>query len=105
MNALLTKAVTDLVRRCLAPVIPLALGCAFRVCAESLQAASPPTGTAPVLVPAGGFAIDGNLLANTRTNGVGDWVTNACSGGSVLLASGAVLVPNHSIHVLDAYDE
>ena len=105
MNALLTKAVTDLVRRCLAPVIPLALGCAFWVCAESLQAASPPTGTAPVLVPAGGFAIDGNLLANTPTNGVGDWVTNSGSGGSVLLGNGAVLDTNNTIHIVDAYDD
>jgi hypothetical protein len=40
--------------------------------------------TAPVLVPVGGFAIDGNLESNTPTTGIGDWVSGPAGlGGHV----------------------
>jgi len=41
---------------------PAALDCNFKRC-------PPPAGVAPVQNPAGGFAIDGNLLANSPTDG------------------------------------
>jgi subtilisin-like proprotein convertase family protein len=61
-------------------------------------------GTAPVTTPAGGFGIDGDLLANTPTNKIGDWVPNgAGSGGSVLAADGTPLNPSRTFHVRDLY--
>src|SRR5439155_3502656 len=35
----------------------------------------PPVGTAPIALPAGGFAIDGDLQANTPAVGAGDWTS------------------------------
>ena len=61
-------------------------------------------GTAPVLSPNGGFAIDGNLQANTPEAGVGDWqVGVAGAGGNVLDAAGIPVVSGTTFHVLDAY--
>ncbi len=105
MNSLHSKAVAYLLGRCLAPIAPLALGCALLAWAQSVQATTPPAGTAPVNPPAGGFAIDGNLLANTPTNGIGDWVTNSGSGGFVLKANGAVVDTNNTFHIVDLYDD
>ena len=52
----------------------------------------PPAGVAPVLVPAGGFGIDGNLLANRIFTNAGDWMAGpGGTGGSVLDATGAVV--------------
>src|SRR5678816_2659734 len=55
----------------------------------------PPAGIAPVSLPTGGIAIDGDLLANTPAANVGDWLrmTNIASGtgGGVLNASGVPL--------------
>ena len=66
------------------------------------QAVSP--GTAPVLVPTGGFAIDGDLQANTPTAGIGDWLTgSAGSGGNVLDASGNAVNAGITFHLRDAY--
>ena len=50
----------------------------------------PPRGIAPVTIPAGGFAIDGDLMANNPAANVGDWLgsTNG-TGGGVLSAAGA----------------
>src|SRR6266404_5826697 len=39
-------------------------------------ASPPPAGVAPVVVPSGGFAIDGDLLANTPGASVGDWIAS-----------------------------
>ncbi|MEO5802719.1 MAG: hypothetical protein ABIR24_04255 [Verrucomicrobiota bacterium] len=62
-------------------------------------------GTAAVVSPVGGFGIDGDLLANTPTNGVGDWVTNAAgSGGFVLKNDGAPLNPAFTFHVIDLFN-
>src|SRR2546427_650464 len=56
------------------------------------RASPPPAGVAPVLIPAGGFGIEGDLLANTPTASVGDWLasTNG-AGGGVLNAAGVPL--------------
>src|ERR1041384_1629176 len=54
-------------------------------------AVPPPSGIAPVLVPAGGFAIDGDLLANTPNLGSGDWLPGTNGTGGVLDATGAPL--------------
>jgi len=104
MNAILTIARSYFFPRRLAAIAPLALGCALWSWGPFVQGASPPTGTAPVNPPAGGFAIDGNLLANTPTNGIGDWVTNSASGGFVLRANGAVVDTNNTFHIVDLYD-
>src|SRR5947207_2877479 len=46
------------------------------------SATPPPAGVAPVMVPAGGFAIDGDLIANAPAANVGDWLvmTNVAAG-------------------------
>src|SRR5262245_44678808 len=72
------------------------------VAASYGQAVSP--GTAPVLNPAGGFAIDANVQANVPAAGVGDWVPgNAGSGGNVLNAAGTPVNPGVTFHVVDEY--
>src|SRR6266581_1932308 len=62
-------------------------------------------GIAPISPPNGGFSIDGDLVANTPTGGIGDWLPGALgSGGSVLDASGCPLDPSTTYHLLDAAD-
>jgi hypothetical protein len=69
-------------------------------------------GRAPVNPPCGGFAIDGDLFANTPTNApwfpnAGDWiVTNSFpgSGCGVLNLDGTPINPATTFHVLDAFD-
>src|SRR4051812_19311650 len=56
------------------------------VCLDAL-ATPPPKGVAPVLVPAGGFAIDGDLLAGPA----GDWVAGSNAGSGVLASNGVPL--------------
>src|SRR6516164_2343671 len=69
------------------------------------QAVPPPTGVAPVLVPSGGFAIDGDLQANTPNEGAGDWLPGLSgAGGSVLDATGAPLNPATTFHFIDLYN-
>src|SRR6185369_12245848 len=60
--------------------VSLLTGLAFMQSAA--QAASALPGTARVVTPAGGFGIDGDLLANTPTNNVGDWLPNSSSSGT-----------------------
>ena len=68
-------------------------------------AVPPPSGVAPVLVPAGGFGIDGDLFANTPGSGSGDWLPGAGgTGASVLDASGAPLNPATTFHFIDLYN-
>src|SRR5438876_1079039 len=45
----------------------------------------PPVGTAPITVPAGGLAIDGDLQANTPAAGIGDWTTGPAGAGGFVL--------------------
>src|ERR1043165_4942585 len=97
---LITSAVSN--KRTLLLWVVFCLG--LVVFTKELRAISPPNGVAPVLVPTGGFAIDGNLLANNPTNGVGDWVTNAVgSGGGVLRANGTPLNTVTTFHLVDPY--
>ena len=42
--------------------------------ATVMHAVPPPAGLAPVSTPVGGFAIDGNLIANQPDGGTGDWL-------------------------------
>ena len=74
---------------------------------SQLAAISPPNGVAPVVIPAGGFAIEGNLLANTPTSGVGDWIklTNfPGAGGGVLGTNGVPLNAATTFHFVDPYN-
>src|SRR5262245_54394882 len=74
------------------------------VLALAAVAVPPPTGVAPVNVPTGGFAIDGDLLANTSVAGVGDWLPHeGGTGGAVLDASGVPLNPTTTFHFVDLY--
>jgi HYR domain len=69
------------------------------------QAVPPPTGVAPVLVPAGGFAIEGDLLANTPLSGAGDWLPGpGGTGSSVLDANGAPLNSGTTFHLVDPFN-
>src|SRR5215467_1046863 len=70
----------------------------------SAFATPPPGGVAPVIYPAGGFAIDGDLMANTPTANIGDWLasTNG-TGGGVLSAAGVPLDPTRTFHFIDPY--
>ncbi|MGM0626438.1 MAG: immunoglobulin domain-containing protein, partial [Bacteroidota bacterium] len=61
--------------------------------------------TAPVLEPLGGFAIDGDLQANTPVLDIGDWVMGpAGAGGHVLHNDGSALDSLNSGLFLDNYD-
>src|SRR5690348_12628402 len=84
------------------------MGCVFGailLCGLALQAVPPPTGVAPVLVPSGGFAIDGDLQANTPATGVGDWLPGlAGGGGSVLDTTGAPLNAATTFHFVDPFN-
>jgi len=65
----------------------------------------PPTGTAAVSPPAGGFAIDGDLQANTPITGVGDWIPGPSgSGGSVMGTNGVPSNPGTTFHLIDPYN-
>ena len=73
--------------------------------ALTAQAVPPPMGVAPVLAPAGGFAIDGDLLANTPGADAGDWLSGpGGAGGAVLGANGAPLNPAMTLHSVDPYN-
>src|ERR1051325_3216362 len=73
----------------------------------TVHATPPPGGVVPVIVPAGGFAIDGDVCANMPTAGVGDWLTNAMypgAGGGVLSATGVSLDIQKTFHLIDPYN-
>ena len=93
--------ITQVSLRIFSIVLGLLLCCRF-----AAQATPPPTGIAPLLAPAGGFAIDGNLLANTPAANAGDWLpsTNSGSGGNVLDASGVPLNTTTTFHFADAFN-
>jgi len=61
--------------------------------------------TAPILIPTGGFSIEGDLKSNFPTAGVGDWVVgNAGAGGYVLNNDGSPFDPLNSGKIHDNYD-
>src|ERR1051325_11267536 len=48
------------------------------------HASPPPAGVAPLIVPSGGFSIDGDVMANAPVANVGDWLTSTNgTGGAV----------------------
>src|SRR5437867_4700341 len=82
----------------------LALGIAL-----NLAATPPPAGVAPFLAPAGGLAIDGNLITGTPVANVGDWLicTNVAppgTAGAVLDKNGAPLDISRTFHLIDLYN-
>lgn len=88
------------------PLISAALGV---VLPTMLAVATPlPGGLAPITPPAGGFGIDGDLLANSPFAGVGDWTSNTNtspgSGLSVLSPTGTPLDTLRTFHFTDAYN-
>ena len=77
---------------------------ALSTLASPLFAIAPPMGVVPAVLPAGGFAIEGNLQANTPTNGVGDWIPNSPgAGGGVLGTNGVPLNALTTFHFTDPY--
>ncbi len=70
---------------------------------DAIVCSAPPNGTAPVSLPAGGFGIEGDLLANIPTSGVGDWVSNSVSsgGGFVLYTNGTPVDTMTTSHFID----
>src|SRR5207253_4306484 len=59
---------------------------------------------APVYPPSGGFHIDGNLLSNTPTANIGDWLPGSGgSGGYVMTNAGVVIDTARTFHFVDAY--
>src|SRR6266498_4048547 len=71
---------------------------------EPGQAAPPPAGVAPVISPAGGFGIEGDLFANVPAANVGDWVTNSLTGGGLLTLSGVPINASTTFHFIDQYN-
>src|SRR5215470_10146512 len=67
----------------------------------SALAVPPPKGVAPVLVPAGGFKIDGGLMADATA---GDWVGTTNSAPGVLSAAGVPLNPATTFHFVDPFN-
>ena len=71
-------------------------------------AVPPPAGVAPVNPPPYGFAIDGDLMANTPGVDVGDWISNTNVapgiGGSVLTLAGLPINTNRTFHFRDPYN-
>src|ERR1043166_3477008 len=67
------------------------------------------TGTVPILTPSGGFAIDGDLLANSPTSGAGDWLTNSAASGTNFVlkldsTTTNVVNPFTTYHVHDTFN-
>ncbi len=61
--------------------------------------------TAPVIVPSGGFGIDGNLKANLTVSGIGDWIPGPVgTGGYVLSSVGVPLNSSTTTLIRDEYN-
>src|ERR1043165_5937017 len=74
------------------------------------QAVPPPAGIAPFRVPTGGLAIDGDLLANSKTVGEGDWLlaTNLVptgTGTGVIRMDGSPIDFTTTFHIMDAWND
>src|SRR5262245_59207939 len=67
----------------------------------SALAVPPPTGIAPVLIPAGGFRIDGGLMAGASG---GDWVGGTNPAAGVLNTNGIPLNPATTFHFVDPFN-
>jgi len=62
----------------------------------------PPSGVAPVLVPAGGFGIDGEVVAGSAGVTAGDWIAGP-GGAGVLKSDGTPVNPATTFHFIDPY--
>jgi hypothetical protein len=80
-----------------------ALAAASLFYSSSLEACLLPTGIAPVLVPAGGFRINGLVPANGTGASAGDWL-NGPGGNGVLDAAGNPLNPTTTFHFVDPFN-
>ena len=77
------------------------LAVALLACGMAAHATPPPTGIAPVTVPAGGFGIDGKLVADGLS---GDWLPGSGGTGGVLNINGQPLNPATTFHFIDHYN-
>jgi len=68
-----------------------------------LRAIPPPSGVAPVLVPAGGFGIDGEVVAGSAGVAAGDWMAGP-GGAGVLKSDGTPVNPATTFHFVDPYN-
>ena len=60
---------------------------------------------APTINPAGGFHIDGGLISNTPTDGVGDWIYGpGTSNGYVLNTDGSSIDSLNTHLIIDSYN-
>uniref|UniRef100_UPI0004797F84 DUF7507 domain-containing protein n=1 Tax=Algoriphagus mannitolivorans TaxID=226504 RepID=UPI0004797F84 len=60
--------------------------------------------TAPVTIPTGGFRIEGDLISNSPSVGIGDWFAGPTgAGGHVFLSNGTALDPETSFWSRDGY--
>ena len=64
-------------------------------------AVPPRTGIAPVLIPAGGFRIDGDLMADAIA---GDWIGTTNPAAGVLSPAGVPLNPATTFHFVDPFN-
>jgi hypothetical protein len=78
-----------------------ALCAAILACGLAAQAVPPPNGVAPVTTPAGGFGIDGHVVAGPLS---GDWMPGPNGAAGVLDATGAPLNPATTFHFTDPYN-
>ena len=90
----------------------LAVFLTFGLGMYSLEPVQAQQGVAPVVIPAGGCAIDGNLLSRTPTTPPfssenGDFLPNdgaAGSGGYVFTLAGVPVDTTAAFHIIDGYD-
>ena len=70
-------------------------------CGFAVHADPPPTGIAPVTVPAGGFSIDGKLVSDGLS---GDWLPGSGGTGGVLDNNGQPINAATTFHFIDKYN-
>lgn len=76
----------------------------FGITSVSTARAAVLPGTVNITVPTGGFAIDGDLMANTNVTGIGDWIPgSAGSGGFVMNLAGLPSNMFTTIHIVDSF--
>src|SRR5260221_8429529 len=99
---------TNSINRFCGAIIPLIAVQFVAFLSGVAQANPPPAGVAPINPPAGGFGIDGNIVADSPTVNVGDWVAGTNSppgaGGAVLSMAGVPLNAATTFHFIDAYN-
>ena len=75
------------------------------VASVNIASAQIGSGTAPVIVPSGGFRIEGDLLSNSPTTGIGDWAAGpAGSGGYLFCNNGNPFYSSSTFHFIYLYN-